>query len=175
MKKYEVIMRFCAFMMAVSFLTACSSRETTLDVRTQQAQELAAAQTAEELGVKSVRVIPSLDWLPSFGPPIRQLETHLLNLRDNREMTQTISNIAYLYDAQLYIIFLELFDVSSQAARDALVNEQNLWLDFRMEVVTDTYQKNGTGDVASYHAADMFIAQTRERIVQLEKRLETLL
>ncbi|QEW05172.1 DUF1311 domain-containing protein [Nitrincola iocasae] len=130
--------------------------------------EPAPAETAQ---VTEPPLITSLDWAPNYSQPIRYLEAQLREQTDDRAMGQTITNIAYLYDAQLYVLFDEFLDYLPDAARIKEIDEQNRWLDTRQEAVSEAFNRNGGGEVGSYHAADMFIAQTRQRMSLIEQRL----
>ena len=116
-------------------------------------------------------LITSLDWSPNYTQPIRYLEAQLREQSDDRVMGQTITNIAYLYDAQLYVLFHEFLDYLPDMARVREVEEQNTWLDTRQEAVSEAFNRNGGGDAGSYHAADMFIVQTRQRTDLIQQRL----
>lgn len=129
----------------------------------------AKATTQEE---KAPPLITSLQWVPNYQPPIRQLEALLRNQEDAREMAQTISNIAYLQDARLYVKFHELLDYLPDTARVREVEEQNAWLDRRQQQVGEVFHRHEGGDLGSYHAADAFIAITRDRMAVIEQRLE---
>lgn len=116
-------------------------------------------------------LITSLDWSPNYTQPIQYMEEQLREQTDDRKMGRTITNIAYLYDAQLYVLFHEFLDYLPDMARVREIDEQNAWLDTRQEAVSEAFNRNGGGDAGSYHAADMFIAQTRQRTSLIEQRL----
>lgn len=116
-------------------------------------------------------LITTLDWAPNYTQPIRFLEAFLRDQNDDRMKTQTITQIAYLYDAQLYVLFHEFLDYLPDTARVREIEEQNGWLDKRQEAVSEAFTRNNGGDVGAYHAADMFIAQTRQRASLVEERL----
>lgn len=116
-------------------------------------------------------LITTLDWTPNYTQPIRFMETLLTEQNDERAKGRTITQIAYLYDAQLYVLFHELLDYLPDTARVREVQEQNSWLDARQEVVSESFTRNGGGDAGSFHAADMFIAQTQQRQSLIEQRL----
>lgn len=116
-------------------------------------------------------LITTLDWAPNYTQPIRYLEALLRDQNDQQVKTQTITQIAYLYDAELYVLFHELLDYLPDTARVREIEEQNGWLDTRQEAVSEAFTRNGGGDLGAYHAADMFIAQTRQRTALVEERL----
>lgn len=116
-------------------------------------------------------MITTLDWAPNYNQPIRYLEAILRDQTDQQAKTQTITQIAYLYDGQLYVLFHELLDYLPDMARVREIEEQNVWLDTRQNAVSEAFTRNGGGDLGAYHAADMFIAQTRQRTALIEERL----
>jgi len=116
-------------------------------------------------------LITTLDWAPNYTQPIRYLEALLRDQNDQQSKTQTITQIAYLYDAELYVLFHELLDYLPDSARVREIEEQNGWLDTRQNAVSEAFTRNGGGDLGAYHAADMFIAQTRQRTALIEERL----
>lgn len=116
-------------------------------------------------------LITTLDWAPNYTQPIRYLETRLSEQTDERAKSQIITQIAYLYDAQLYALFHEFLDYLPDTARVREVQEQNDWLDARQKAVSESFTRNGGGEVGSFHAADMFIAQTQQRKSLIEQRL----
>ena len=116
-------------------------------------------------------LITTLDWAPNYTQPIRYLEALLRDQNDQQVKTQTITQLAYLYDAELYVLFHELLDYLPDTARVREIEEQNGWLDKRQEAVSEAFTRNGGGDLGAYHAADMFIAQTRQRTALVEERL----
>lgn len=116
-------------------------------------------------------MITTLDWAPNYNQPIRFLEAMLHDQTDQQSRTQTITQIAYLYDGHLYVLFHELLDYLPDMARVREIEEQNVWLDTRQNAVSEAFTRNGGGDVGAYHAADMFIAQTRQRTALIEERL----
>lgn len=149
------------------FVTACSNVQIPGFGSDRSDPEVVAAPEPE----MEPPIITSLDWSPNYGQPIGYLEALLREQDDDREMTRTITQIAYLYDAQLYVLFHEFLDYLPDTARVREIDEQNGWLDTRQEAVSEAFTRNGGGDVGSYHAADMFIAQTRQRASMIEQRL----
>lgn len=166
MKKSISFIRIGSLLTAILLLSACSNVQ--IPGFGSSAPKQAPVETAK---VIEPPLITSLDWAPNYTQPIRYLEAQLREQTDDRAMGQTITNIAYLYDAQLYVLFHEFLDYLPDTARIREIDEQNAWLDTRQEAVSEAFTRNGGGEVGSYHAADMFIAQTRQRMSLIEQRL----
>lgn len=165
MKTPASLIRTGSLLTAMFLVSACSNVQVPGFGRSAPEPAAPAAQVTEP------PLITSLDWSPNYTQPIRYLEAQLREQSDDREMGRTITNIAYLYDAQLYVLFHEFLDYLPDMARVREIDEQNTWLDTRQEAVSEAFTRNGGGDVGSYHAADMFIAQTRQRMSLIEQRL----
>ncbi|WP_417582421.1 hypothetical protein [Nitrincola sp.] len=167
MKTSAPFIRTGSLLTVILLVSACSSVQIP-GFGNRDTSESAPVETAK---VTEPPLITSLDWTPNYTQPIRYLEAQLREQTDNRAMGQTITNIAYLYDAQLYVLFHEFLDYLPDTARIREIDEQNGWLDTRQEAVSEAFNRNGGGDAGSYHAADMFIAQTRQRMSLIEQRL----
>ncbi|MFN3882184.1 MAG: hypothetical protein ACK4L8_12225 [Nitrincola lacisaponensis] len=152
-------------MLLVSLLTACSQVQIPGMGSRNAAPEPVKPQAVEP------PLITTLEWSPNYSQPISYLEVSLRAETDSREMNRIITNIAYLYDAQLYVLFHEFLDYLPDTARVREISDQNDWLDSRQDAVSEAFTRNGGGDVGAYHAADMFIAQTRQRAALIEQRL----
>lgn len=166
MKTPASLIRMGGLLTAMLLLSACSNVQ--IPGFGSRAPEQAPAETAK---VIEPPLITTLDWSPNYTQPIRYLEAQLREQTDDRAMGQTITQVAYLYDAQLYVLFHEFLDYLPDMARVREIDEQNDWLDVRQEAVSEAFNRNGGGDLGSYHAADMFIAQTRQRMSLIEQRL----
>ena len=110
-------------------------------------------------------------WQPEINQPIRQLEEQLAKLEQQQPMNYTISNIAFLYDAKLYIQFRKLLDTVSDVQQKELIKEQEKWLLKRKEETAKAYEKYKGGTLAPYNSAQMFIDITKKRIQEIEKQL----
>ncbi|KAA0876188.1 hypothetical protein [Nitrincola tapanii] len=132
------------------------------------------ANSAEKVVVSSELeppLITSLQWTPTYDQPIRQLEALLASQTDLQERNQTISNLAYLHDAQLYMAFHEWLDYLHESARPREVEQQNRWLDQRQDAITAAFKRYEGDPQAPYQAAEAFIRMTKERQVELVQRL----
>ena len=111
-------------------------------------------------------------WQPEINQPIQQLEEQLKTLEQQQQMNYTISNLAFLYDAKLYIKFNKLLDKVSDSKRKQLINDQKKWLSTRSKQVKSAYEKYKGGTLASYNSAQVFINLTKKRIQTIEKQLK---
>lgn len=113
-----------------------------------------------------------LNWEPKLDQPITQLEAQLQVEESQLSKNHTLSSIAYLYDARLYMLFQDTLDYLPEQARRHEVELQNRWLDQRAEAMTRAFLDDEDGEVARYKAGEAFIEETRKRIQELERLRE---
>lgn len=127
-----------------------------------------AYRTAETLPAAT-----DLNWEPSLELPRDQLEARMIELQENgnpqEEINQVLSAIAYLYDAELYLLFKDTLDYLPPKAQRHEVEVQNRWLDQRQQAMTRAFLVDPDGEVARYAAGQTFIAETRRRIEELQE------
>ena len=111
-------------------------------------------------------------WQPELQQPIDELEAHFKNLTKQQEMNYTTANIAFLYDAKLYIVFVKLLDCAPESERSRLIHEQDVWLKKRELRVKQVYEKYDGGSMGPLDAGQHFISMTKERIKELTKKME---
>ncbi len=112
------------------------------------------------------------EWNISVDQPIRQLEEILVELEQQQPMNYTISNVAFLYDAKLFILFHEFIDQLSESVRASEIAEQRKWLTIRKVQIHDAYSEYEGGTMASYAAGQASIDATRKRIAEIKKRMK---
>ncbi len=117
------------------------------------------------------QTIPFPDWNPHIDQPIRQLEEILTKLEQQQPMNYTISNVAFLYDAKLHILFHKFIGELSEAARSSQIEEQQQWLVKRAAKTREACAEYEGGSLAPYSAGEVFINATKERIAEIEKRM----
>ena len=61
-------------------------------------------------------------------------------LKQQQPMNYTISNIGFLYDAKLYILFNKYIDSLPLKQRKEQINQQSKWLKIREEYVHRAYK-----------------------------------
>jgi len=112
-----------------------------------------------------------LNWEPSLDLPRAQLEARLTELQENgspqEAINEVLSSIAYLYDAELYLLFKDTLDYLPPKAQRHEVEVQNRWLDQRQQAMTEAFLIDRDGEIARYAAGQTFIAETRKRIEEL--------
>lgn len=122
--------------------------------------------------LKSESLIPN--WQPNINQPIEQLEEILSQLEQQQPMNYTISNVAFLYDAKLYILFGNFITVLPKSERTYRISEQNKWLKKREELIRLAYAEYEGGTLASYSSGKMSIDFTKKRITEIENKMTTL-
>ncbi len=163
----NTFLKTLAVISITSLISACSN----VQIPGMGGRDASPDQQPASTEVMAPPLITALDWAPNYTQPIRYLEAQLRDQNDQQVKTQTITQIAFLYDAQLYVIFHELLDYLPDTARVREIDQQNEWLDSRQNAVSEAFTQRGGGDLGAYHAADMFIAQTRQRTALIEERL----
>ncbi len=112
------------------------------------------------------------DWNLEIDQPIRQLEKVLSKTRQQQPRNYTISNIAFLYNVKLYLLFNRYIDKLPQAERERAVKQQQLWLKKRKKLTDSAYSEYQGGTLASYSAGRKSIEVTRKRIADVEKLID---
>lgn len=111
-------------------------------------------------------------WTPNVDQPIRQLEETLPKLEQQQPMNYTISNLSFLYDAKLYILFHDFLESLPESKRASQIAEQSQWLEQRKKQVHEAYMEYEGGTLASYAAGQTSVSATKKRIAEIEARLK---
>jgi uncharacterized protein YecT (DUF1311 family) len=114
---------------------------------------------------------PFSAWTPSVDQPIRQLEEVLASLEQQQPMNYTSANLAFLYDAKLYLLFQDYLAVLPESERASQIAEQKQWLAKRKELVQDAYAKYEGGTLAPFSASQASINLTKKRIDEIEAKM----
>jgi|SRR5690554_1049723 uncharacterized protein YecT (DUF1311 family) len=140
-----------------------------------RAEPIVAESTPTLLEPMPSQALPAatdLNWEPSLEAPLAQLKAQLTQQQENGgsqlEINETLANIAYLYDAELYLLFKDTLDYLPPRAQQHEVEVQNRWLDQRQQVMTQAFLVDQDGEIARYTAGQAFIAETRKRIEELQ-------
>jgi len=158
---------------AISLLAGCESiplpfggnNSFLTDSEEQQAQrELSRAEKISQ-GLSE-----ELDWFPSLEQPLQQLEGIYASEQSVSARTQTLSSLAYLYDARLFVLFQDMLDFLPPDARTQELANQNTWLDQRETLATRAFLSIKDADQARLAAGQAFIDATRARIEEIEAR-----
>lgn len=124
---------------------------------------LASCQTTPPTALSSA--LP--DWSPDLTGPIQLIEEQLQESEAQQEMNYLATNLAELYDAQLWSIFQGRLDKLPAEARSEAVNEQHRWLAQREHAVTEAYEDFAGGSGAPLAGAMASIEMSQKRIASL--------
>lgn len=113
-------------------------------------------------------VLPD-DWKPFLDQPYDQLEEALQDALAQQKMNYSSSNMGFVQDAQLYILYLE--HVHSLPANEAIAAklEQQAWLHHRRKFCESAVESHG-GSLAPLEYNMAFIKKTQERIDEFKLR-----
>jgi len=112
-----------------------------------------------------------LDWHPQLDQPIRQLEEILAATEQQQPRNYTSSNLGFVLDAKLYLLFDRYVASVPEADRPEIVNEQRHWLEARNRATDVGYAEYEGGTLASFAGNRAFIDMTKARISDIESRL----
>ncbi len=129
----------------------------------------AEAQPTAAPAADSLPASADLKWAPKLDQPIAQLEAQMALEETQLAKNHTLSSIAYLWDARLYLLFQDTLDYLPEQAQRHEVELQNRWLDQRAEAMTRAFLNDKDGEVARFAAGQAFIAETQKRIEELER------
>ncbi|KEA62631.1 hypothetical protein ADIMK_3103 [Marinobacterium lacunae] len=141
----------------------------------QEAAKPAATQTPQSKPMsRSERIAKGLseelDWFPSLDEPLEQLQATYASDTSPAVRSQTLSSIAYIYDAQLFVLFQDMLDFLPSDARITELKEQNAWLDQRQKLITQAFLREQDKSAARMAASQAFIKATRSRIDEIEAK-----
>lgn len=108
-----------------------------------------------------------LDWEINLDQPIGQLEEVMGEKEQQQHYNYTSANMAFLYDAKLYILFHDRLAAASPDERALLLDTQRSFLSERRAKQRKEYDSynGGTGGPAAGNL--VFIEMTQERIDEL--------
>ncbi|GAA0700482.1 hypothetical protein GCM10009104_31850 [Marinobacterium maritimum] len=132
-------------------------------------------EVAKPAAPKAAEALPAsadLNWEPKLDQPIAQLEAQMALEETQLAKNHTLSSIAYLWDARLYLLFQDTLDYLPEQAQRHEVELQNRWLDQRAEAMTRAFLNDKDGEVARFAAGQAFIEETQKRIKELEQLRE---
>ncbi len=112
------------------------------------------------------------DWQPNIDQPLGQLEATLAELEQQQPRNYTISNVSFLYDAKLYILFYDFLARLPETSRASQIAEQQKWLKKRKKLIHAGYAEYEGGTLAAYTAGQASIAATKERITEIENEIK---
>ena len=111
-------------------------------------------------------------WNPSLGEPLAFMEEEA-NAKaqpSQQFLNRTSQSLADVRDAQLFITYIFLMQVSDPAERTALFQEQQEWLKQRQEQAQQAVKSEG-GSLQPLEYSSAFRQITETRLATLQKRL----
>lgn len=132
---------------------------------------IVAAPIAAEGADKSERalVLPK-GWAPDHDAVVEGLQQQLENANSQAEMNRLSRQIADVRDAQLFVLYVRLFERLGPSDREELVEAQAAWLKKRDKHAEDSIESEG-GSLAPMESNLAAAEFTLQRITQLTKRL----
>ncbi len=109
-------------------------------------------------------------WVPDLTQSIEQLEEWIATDLPQQELNFSMANLNTVYDAKLYIKFQELLKVTDADDQQDLIDQQAIWLDARKTLTTKAFNDYGGGSLASYHAGEIYLQLTRQRLDELARK-----
>lgn len=113
---------------------------------------------------------PLANWKPSLDGPIAEMETLLQTLNQQKHINRVSSNLAVLYDAKLYQVYLVKRAAVSGDLRQEFEKEQRQWLNKRNRVAAEASDQFRSGSIATFIGNQAFIDETRLRTELLQVR-----
>ena len=111
--------------------------------------------------------VDDLDWQINLDQPIGQLEEVMGQAPQQQHYNYTSANLAFIYDAKLYILFHDLLRSAGPEETAELIDTQRVFLrerEIRVDAVVGTYS-GGTGGPLAGNLE--FIRFTQQRIEEL--------
>lgn len=108
------------------------------------------------------------EWQPDLRQTIEQLEELVASDLPQQELNFSLANLNAAYDALLFVKFTHLLADLEQPQQQILLKDQREWLTQRRETATQAFNEYGGGSLASYHAGEVFLQMTRQRLADLK-------
>ena len=105
-------------------------------------------------------------WSPDLTEPIVLVEELLQNSQAQQDMNYFSTNLATLYDAQLWSVFQARLEKLEGEARSQYLEQQRVWLKMREKATKEAYEDYDGGSGAPLAAADASIEMTKKRIAE---------
>lgn len=132
-------------------------------------EEKPDAPKEEETSEPKQGLSSDLGWFPNLDQPLQQLNGELAQEKGAKR-AQTLQNLAYLYDAQLFVLFQDMLDFLPEAAEQRELKEQNDWLSERKKAATQAFLTVDDANAARFKAGQTFIRMTQDRIQEIKKK-----
>ena len=127
-----------------------------------------SAQSGEREGT----ILPR-EWRPDITEASEWLHRDLTEMEAQQGMNRLSRCLADLKDAELFVIYVRLFEILSETERQSLIREQKQWLVAREGAAENAVESEG-GSLAPYEANSADAKFTERRIAELKKRLSAL-
>ena len=113
---------------------------------------------------------PLSEWKPYLDQPINQIEASHEAAEVQQEMNYTATNLAFIKDAKLYILFHQYLESLPMTERESQIEEQRQWLKMRSQEQDEARSVYGTGSAAPQAGAMKLVEITDKRIAEIGKR-----
>jgi len=111
---------------------------------------------------------PLASWQPNLDEPIAEMEALLQTLNQQKNINRVSSNLAVLYDAKLYQLYLVKLAEVNDDLRKEFKKDQRQWLKKRKRVSAEAADQFRSGSIATFIGNQAFIDETRLRIELLQ-------
>ncbi len=118
----------------------------------------------------SSKVIPA-DWVPALAPSITSALDRLKAANSQTEMNLLSREVAEMTDAQLFVVYVRLYEKLPAKERTALLAEQEKWLKARTKAAAAGVESEG-GSLAPLEANNAAVTFTEKRLAELRTRLK---
>lgn len=106
------------------------------------------------------------NWSPDLSEPISLVEELLEKSEAQQDMNYLSTNLATIYDAQLWSIFQAQLEKLEGEARSQCLEQQRVWLEMRERAMKEAYEDYDGGSGAALAAAYVSIEMTKKRIAE---------
>lgn len=117
----------------------------------------------------------SIEWRLNIDQPLRQAEECLdeaKELGQQQGMNYAISNLSFLLEIKLYLLFERYAASLSPVARIKAIKGQTEWMVAHRKAVSVAYEEYAGGSFSSYSAGLVAVESYRERIAEIESLAE---
>ena len=118
----------------------------------------------------STKVLPP-DWIPALAPSIRSALEQLKEANSQAQMNSISRQVAEMTDAQLFVVYVRLYEKLTPKERSRLLEEQGRWLKERPRVAKKGVESEG-GSLAPLEANNAEVTYTERRLAELRSRLK---
>jgi uncharacterized protein YecT (DUF1311 family) len=127
---------------------------------------------AHSLRAESTSIIP-VKWQPDLSAAIDRSAADLKDTTAQMQMNTLSRQIADMKDAQLFVLYIRLYERVSAKEREQLMAEQTKWLKARTKAAREAIQSEG-GSLAPLESNTGEADFTNKRISELTRRLASL-